>query len=498
MTIFNSRNNGPSLAVNSVLLVCSAFLATEPIVWLVRTWFDGSWGSHGEYAFGTVVALFAWSATSRRLESRSPSVIPALLLALTAVVRVAGHILAVNVIGALALVVDVFALALLFRLHQRERSVSPFWLAVLFALSLPMERIAQRVVGFGLQQISAAGACGALSLGFGDVQCHGVDIVLAGQHVLVDLPCSGARGLLLMWAAFVGLAALRRPSIRWALVGAVVTVMAALVSNTVRIVVLALGIAHPETVGVDVMAQPWHDVIGLGTLALGLLPIVFWGRRETLGSDRGLPARSTLGPAGGPRSEELTARVAIAAALLAASVAVTLAPHRPVDVSRPIEELRVPATLNGLTARSMPLTDQERDYFTAFGGAAAKSRYGERTLLLVRTSAPLRHLHAPDECLVGAGFEVDRLGITHGVMPGATYRAVAPDGTVWRVVVTYQSDAGHLASSVSEAVWTWLLNPETTWTAIERVSRWDAPIGANERFDHALVRMLDDSLEENP
>jgi hypothetical protein len=39
--------------------------------------------------------------------------------------------------------------------------------------------------------------------------------------------------------------------------------VAALVSNTLRIAVLAIGIARPDYFGgADVMAQPWYDPLG--------------------------------------------------------------------------------------------------------------------------------------------------------------------------------------------------------------------------------------------
>ncbi len=481
MTVSTTRNNGASTAVNAVLFCCTAFLAAEPAAWLVRTWFEASWGSYGGWAFIGVLGLFMWSVTSPRRGPASTT-FPALLFALTGAVRVAGHILAVNVIGAAALVIDMFALGLLFGLGERRRAVSPLWLAALFALALPLERIVQRVIGFGLQQVSAAGACGALSLTFDDVTCSGVDIVLRAQHVLVDLPCSGARGLLLTIAAFIVLAALTRPSAGRAVVGIAVTVMAALISNTIRIVLLAVGIAFPEVVGIDVMAQPWHDVVGLVTLALGLAPVVGWARFGDDGADVVVDRAAATRAAG--------SSVWVAGVLVAACLAVAFTPHRPIDVARPIHNLNVPTSLAGQRAQPIPLSARETAYFTQFGGAAAKASYGERTLLLVRTSAPLRHLHAPDECLTGSGFAVERIGISHGAMPGATYRAVGVDGREWRVVVSYRSDAGHTASSVSEAVWIWLRNPSTTWTAIERVHPWANSGADNDAFDTALAPFI--------
>ncbi len=493
MSLKETRNNVTPAAVNVALLACTLFLAVEPAFWLGRTWFDAPLASDGEWVFVVVAVLGAWSAMSRR--GGSVSTLPALLFAATAAVRVAGKILAIDVLGALALVVDVYAIGLLLGLGRRERPLSPFWLAALFTLTLPLERIAQRLVGFGLQQLSAAGACGTLSMAFDGVVCRGTDILLNQQHVLVDLPCSGTRGLVVVACAFTALAALARPNLREATAGVVVTVVASLVSNTVRIVVLAVGIAWPDVVGVDVMAQPWHDIVGLVCLGLAMVPVVVWSR--TVSERRGRRCTEDTGRRSTEGVGHSVARRSVAATprwlpipLVAACVAVLVAPERPVDVGAPMEPIVLPRVLAGTAAQPVPLSQREADYFTAFGGSAAKARYGDKTLLVVSTSAPLRHLHAPDECLRGAGYEVERLGIDHGVLPGALYRATDPDGRVWRVRVSYVSDDGRRANSISEAVWYWLSSPHATWTAVERISPWDAPPADDARFDLAVAHSL--------
>lgn len=463
--------------------LCALFLAVEPALWLVRTWVDASWDSAGEVVFVGVVALLVRSVASgfaagEEVEGRKH--LGVALLAMTAVIRVVGHLLAVNVIGALALVLDVYAIALLLGVERRRKPLSPFWLAALFALAMPLERIIQRVIGFGLQQISAAGACSALSLTFDDVVCHGVDIVLAGTHVLVDLPCSGARGIVLLTGTFTLLAALSRPRAFDAGLGLALTLVAALASNTLRITMLAVGIAYRESLGIDVMAQPWHDIIGLLCLALGVLPLVAWSR--TVASAQPAAPR--------PHRTRLP-RWTLPAALTVACVAVLVTPHQPIDVARPVATIAAPRMLNGIVGTAIPLTARERDYFTKFGGAADKRQFGDHTLLLVQTSAPLRHLHAPDECLRGAGYDVQRLGISHGELPGAAYRAVAPDGTAWRVTVTYVSSSGALATSISEVVWRWLARPADTWTAVERASPWDAPPADRTAFDLSIASSLE-------
>ena len=77
-------------------------------------------------------------------------------------------------------------------LPQRHRAVAPFWLAVVFAFSLPIEPMVQRVFGFIFQHWSAAMACQALSLMASEVTCDGIRIVRGELDLLVDVPCSGA------------------------------------------------------------------------------------------------------------------------------------------------------------------------------------------------------------------------------------------------------------------------------------------------------------------
>ena len=114
--------------------------------------------------FAITVGLFFWSASSPLLseaENQHKQVAIALLV-VSALVRLASQMLAINTIGALCLVVDVFALAILLRLPGRARPLSAVWLAGVFMFSLPLERIMQRTIGYGLQQLSADGAISPL------------------------------------------------------------------------------------------------------------------------------------------------------------------------------------------------------------------------------------------------------------------------------------------------------------------------------------------------
>lgn len=114
-----------------------------------------------------------------------------MLLLGTALICAIGQIFAVNVLGVVALAIDVYAIGLLVNLGNRKNALSAGWLVVLFAFSLPIERILQRLIGFGLQHLSADGACWVLQGIFANVQCNGIRLLLAGRDVLVDFALLG-------------------------------------------------------------------------------------------------------------------------------------------------------------------------------------------------------------------------------------------------------------------------------------------------------------------
>jgi exosortase/archaeosortase family protein len=467
--------------------VAVAVLAVGPIIWLVNTWLDPAFDSYGFWSFCAFAALAAWSITSkptRHTTARSERLAIALLSA-TALVRLAGQVLAIDTIGALALALDVFALAQLAGLNRRARAVSPFWLAAAFAFALPLERIVQRSIGYPLQDISARGACGALSAIFGDVQCAGVRITVQGADVLVDLPCSGARAMILFGFAFVVIAALVRPRWKHAVIGAIVAFAAAVIGNILRITLLAAGVAlGPDRLGFDVMAQPWHDLVGLTALTAVAPALIVWARRVK-------PTPTTPAPAIRSGLSKPRRRLWSAGVFLVIAIAVVIAPRRPADIAARDVSVEAPARIGADQATRLPLTERERVYFQQYGGAAVKAAYGEHALMLARTTSPLRHLHAPDECLRGLGFRVSYLGMRFVPAPTAQYRAIAPDGGAYRVDVSFFSDHGHRAASVSEAVWIWLANRRTTWTAVQRISPETASAEDRAAFEAGVFAALD-------
>jgi exosortase/archaeosortase family protein len=332
---------------------------------------------------------------------------------------------------------------------------------------------------------------------YGDTVCQGVRLIVSGVDVLVDLPCSGARTLLLGLLGFAMAASLSRPRLHQALGGLVVTLVSAAVANVLRITVLAIGLAEPQRLGgIPVMERPWHDIIGLCALALVCLTVVGWARcvwppaaesggRKDSQTRRNSGVRSDSGP--------VRQRLGIAAGVgaLAAAVAIVNLPRTPLDVAQAVAPARLPLAIEGYHRLAVALSSREAQFFTQFGGWAAKAEYGPHGVLVTRTTSPLRHLHAPDDCLRGLGFDVQYLGAVFEPIPTAIYRAIAPDGRRYRIDVSFVSDRGAVTTNVATAVWLWLQGEARAWMAVQRISPEAMPPEQQARFAQSVLAALD-------
>ena len=468
--------------------VAAVILAVDPVLWLVRTWSDPSYNSSGLIVFCVCVGLFLWSVTSERKAHTVNLRLPFLLLSVSALTRMIGQVLAVNVIGAITLVLDVYALGHLAAVRFRERPLSPGWLAICFAFSLPLERIIQRTIGYALQSVSADGACLLLGSIFDNVRCNGVRILIDNQDVLVDLPCSGARALLLLLLFYAACMTLCRPGTAKGILGLVLTIISGVLVNVFRIVVIATGLVYPELfMNIDVMEAPWHDLLGLVFLTIGCLPVTYWAYKvynQNFFQNNSVKSKKIYKPL-----VKLNPLLKACVFLILAVTIISL-PRKPIDVAIPNITVELPPWINGNTAIHVSLLSQEKAYFTQYGGAAAKAIYGDHGLLVVKTSAPLRHLHSPEECLRGLGFNVQYKGVSHATLPTAIYKATAPDGATYRVAVSFVSSKGHTTSNVSEAVWNWM-QQGGIWYALQRISPWNLEDTENNNWDKAIMAAMD-------
>jgi len=464
-------------AASLLLLAGALVLALKPAWWLVGTWHEQGYDGIGWIAFVLVAGLFGWSlASPLRIDTARHDPVPRMLalLAATALLRLAAQLLDVNVLGALLLVVDVYALARLARLDRRQRAVAPFWLAVVFAFSLPIEPMLQRLCGYPLQHASAHLAWTLLAPFFDHLALDGVRLSVDGMDVLVDLPCSGAETVSLVGLLFALASTLRRPTAAAGALGTLACLLLALLGNGVRIALLAAGIARPGDLPFHVMDPVPHTLIGLSVVGLVTLALLAFTHRLPVAPERPAPSRQTPAERPGIRSSSIMwitgypVRLLSSLCFLLFALSVGAIQPRPVDSSLPVSSPLVPRFAAGFFSEQTALSAQERRYFERYGGSATRARFGPFGLLLVSTTSPLRHLHDPTICLGGMGYDVRLIGTDHAT--GSTlYRAGRAGGQGYLVRVSYLSSTGQTATSIAEVVWLWLRAPARRWTMVQRI-----------------------------
>lgn len=464
---------------------CLLALGLEPLLWLIQTWYAPGYEGIGFWAFCCAAGLLIWSVSSAPIAPRAHAarlrrVAPLLLCSL--LIRLLGVLSGVDLISALVLALDVYALAVWCDIAGRQRPVAPLWLALVFCFSLPLEPLLQRSGGFALQQVSAWLACGLLDgLGF-DSQCQGVRMRIAATDVLVDLPCSGARLASFGGLMFAVLAALRSPT-RWAsAMGLVLLLVLVAVGNALRIALLALGIAYAASWPVAVMSEPWHSLIGLLALAGVAAGLWCWFVRTPAAPKAAAPE---------PAITTGAARRAAWSSALVLSLALLL-PWLQTPFDQPASATALaaaqdtlPAHLGGFARTPAPLGAMESAYFERYGARAARGTYGPHGLYVVRTNAPLRHLHAPEICLRGMGHRVEFIGTAFDGVPRSRFRSTDRAGNSYRVEVSYLSASGTVASSIAEVIWRWVQAPREHWTMIQRITPEHVP---QQDFEHAVQR----------
>jgi len=465
----SSTASADARLARALLTLGAAVLAVEPLGWLVTSWRNHPLGAGVALCWA---GLLVRSVCSGRRQGQPDDRVLGWIV-LGAVLRVIGRMLGVQIIGSLVLVLDAFAIASLLGSGRRPWVVSPLGSALPFAMALPVERVAARVLGFPLRLVSAevvADLVGGVREG---------TRILGEVEVAVDAPCSGVQGLTLLMTLALGLGAVVGPRRRWLWwTGPVLALVGALLANTVRLGLLYRGQAG----GLAVMEEPLHSIVGTVGLVLGALPLLIAAR----GWER-LPSRFSTVP------HRLPPAWMAAVGLLALAGALWPVPQ-PVSA---LPELDLPASVGDALAAPVPVSEHERHYLDRVGVALDKVRYvdasGSSTVMLARGAAAWR-MHDPSVCLEGQGWTLSPLGEEDGA---ASFLATTPDGGAWfvrqRYLAPVSSGAALRAGTSAEALWRSLWQPNASgWVMVLQVHPWqacatDGCVG----FDSALLSALE-------
>jgi hypothetical protein len=311
-------------------------------------------------------------------------------------------------------------------------------------------------------------------------------------------------------------------AVKQAVTGLAIALTGAVLANVCRIVVLCVLVVFENPLGIDVLQDPAHGMIGLlALLGFVILPLAVWAKGNLMASVEmaSFPTYSLTTSSLSysqflfqRRLQRIKALIKtnIEAALfrlipsqipaysgvLACLVALLIVnlPHQPMDVSAEKAWQTLPSRLAGFSGKTVPLNPVESHYFQKFGGNALKVRYGQTAVMLVQTTSPLRHLHDPGDCLRGMGYDVRFIGRQQEPYPSNRFMATAPSGQRYWVDVVFKSNSGQIVTSVSEAILLWIQQPQIHWMAIQRirpVQTQPDKIGQDLRLATELGQILD-------
>lgn len=225
--------------------------------YLAERAFDGSDDPLGLLALAAVAALVVWQRQRLRLTPHFGWLIASMVLALAAngAWWAGAPALLSSLLAALSLA------AALLAWWPSDRARLP--LAGLVVLALPWIASLQFYLGWPLRVLTAQLSAWVLQLTGFDAARSGASMLVNGQLVIVDAPCSGVQMAWLAYftacaAAAIGGLSDRRFIRRAPLVGALV-----LGGNVLRNSVLVALESRPQGLG-----SAWHEAIGLVVLAL--------------------------------------------------------------------------------------------------------------------------------------------------------------------------------------------------------------------------------------
>lgn len=236
-------------------------------IYVARRLVDGSDEPWGVLALATVLVLLLRDRAALEVPTRSALVASAALAVLAA-----GASLVLPDLAAAAIAMVALGLFLAYAL--RGRPASP--LVALLLLGLPVIASLQFYLGYPLRVLAAHAVAALLGIAGLDVDATGAALLYRGTTVLVDAPCAGIGMLWVGSYTAALLSHLARASAARTALNAGAAALAVLAANVLRNAALFF----PEA---GLVRWPaWsHEAIGLGALALAIVPIVLVSTRSS-------------------------------------------------------------------------------------------------------------------------------------------------------------------------------------------------------------------------
>lgn len=336
------------------------------------------------------------------------------------------------------------------------------WLARLGlgVLSLPLLSSLQFFVGYPLRVVTAEVSAWLLRLGSWTVERQGSALLVDGQWVMVDAPCSGIQMAWVGYFTACALAAwLRLPDHlllrRLPLVGLLV-----LGGNILRNTLLVWGES-----GASGFPGWAHEAVGL-LVFVGVCGMIFRviGRR----------AFAVSTPVEAERADASTRFTgSLLGALLLAALWPLLAPATTASATNRIAH-EWPVQFEGRTLRPLALSPVEQRFAEDFPGQLGRFTDGQRSIVLRQVLRPTRKLHPAEDCFRALGYRIEQTQLRQRVGGQGLQRCfVVTREDVRLQVCDYIEDAaGQSFSDTSAWYWSALSGRSTgPWQAVTVASR---------------------------
>lgn len=387
----------------------------------------------------------------------------------TAMGMVAAAVLGAPVLPALARGVMAVLAVCVAMLAVRGRGQPVLALTGLGLLSLPLLSSLQFFAGYPLRLIAAEAARLLLIAAGFDVERSGSALVIDGQLVMVDAPCSGVHmAWIAYFTAFAASAWLRVPDtrvLRLLPVAGLSVLLGNIVRNTLLVVKEAGLVSWPE----------WsHDAIGLAVFAavcVLVLVSVHYAARQAVPLSK--PFRAA--------DEHISTPVGrwshvVALVVYAGLFGYPFLQSQAVEASPRSMAIEWPRQYEGQALRPLALSAVEQRFADRFPGAIGRFADGRGTLVLRHVAAPTRMLHPAGDCYRGLGYRVsadalERLVIA-GVGSGASLQrcfVAERNGHRLRVCEHIVDSTGQVYSDTSAWYWAAVTGrSQGPWQAITR------------------------------
>ena len=361
-----------------------------------------------------------------------------------------------------AVIAVIAVLAVLMALRAPQQPILAW--AGLGILSLPLISSLQFFIGYPLRVITAEVSAYILRTGGLEVIRDGSALLVNGQLVMVDAPCSGIQmGWVAYFTACITASWLRLPDRRFlrrmAGVGLIV-----LAGNVVRNTLLVI-----KESGVLQLPAWTHDAIGLFVFS-GVCMLVLWltsrGAIEPVQSDAPLPAPNN--PESKPKRYFML--LAIAGFAVLSLLPMVSTPAEPSE-RRDFPSVEWPHVFEGRPLRPLALSAVEESFAQQFPGVIARFANGERIVTLRNIDKPTRKLHPAADCFRGLGYRIDDINLHRrlGAAEHALQRCfTASKGQTSLRVCEYITDkTGRSFSDISAWYWAGVMGEsQGPWQAV--------------------------------